>query len=108
MNIIELIGVSKYYTKSQSPPRRLAAAVRGAENTVGSFCALDNINFSVKRGECVGIIGRNGSGKSTLLRMLSGMTSPDSGEIKTRGSVSAMLEPGIGFNPEYSGIKNIY
>ena len=108
MNIIELIGVSKYYTKSQSPPRRLAAAVRGGEKSADGFCALDNISFSVGRGECVGIIGRNGSGKSTLLRLLSGMTSADRGEIKMRGGVSAMLEPGIGFNPEYSGTENIY
>ncbi len=108
MNIIELINVNKYYIKSQSPPRRLMAAVSGAENTEGSFRALRDINFSAAPGECVGIIGRNGSGKSTLLRILSGMTSADSGEIRIRGRVAAMLEPGIGFNPEYSGTENIF
>lgn len=108
MNIIELRNVNKSYIKSQNPLKKLNAAVGGAENKPEQFRALKDLCFSVTPGECVGIIGRNGSGKSTLLRLLSGISSADSGILKISGSVSAMLEPGVGFNPEYSGIKNIY
>ena len=108
MNIIELRNVNKSYIKSRNPLKKLNAAVGGAENKPEQFRALRGLCFSVEPGECVGIIGRNGSGKSTLLRLLSGISAADSGELIIRGSVSAMLEPGVGFNPEYSGIKNIY
>ncbi len=108
MNIIELSSVNKFYTRSQNPIKKLGAAVFGPERSADRFCALSNITFSAKRGECVGIIGRNGSGKSTLLRILAGISVADSGTVKISGTVSAMLEPGIGFNPEYSGMKNIY
>ncbi len=108
MNIIELNNVNKFYTRSQNPIKKLGAAVFGPERSADRFCALSDICFSAEPGECVGIIGRNGSGKSTLLRILAGISAADSGSVKINGTVSAMLEPGIGFNPEYSGMKNIY
>ena len=62
----------------------------------------------IKHGESVGIVGTNGSGKSTLLKLITGVVTPTTGEIKTKGKIAALLELGAGFNPEYTGIENIY
>ncbi|MDE7311281.1 MAG: ABC transporter ATP-binding protein [Eubacterium sp.] len=70
--------------------------------------ALDGIDFSVKNGECMGIIGTNGSGKSTLLKIITGVLHPSEGEVEINGRVSALLELGAGFNMEYTGIENVY
>jgi lipopolysaccharide transport system ATP-binding protein len=70
--------------------------------------ALSNINLEVKQGEIVGIIGKNGAGKSTLLKLLSRVTSPTTGSIKTLGRMASLLEVGTGFHPEMTGRENIY
>jgi lipopolysaccharide transport system ATP-binding protein len=72
------------------------------------FWAVKDVSFELKRGECLGLIGRNGAGKTTLLRMLNGLIKPDKGRIEMHGRVGALIALGAGFNPILTGRENIY
>ena len=72
------------------------------------FLAMKNLNLEVKKGEILGILGKNGAGKSTLLKMITGVVTPTSGTIETKGKISSLLELGTAFNPELTGVENIY
>ena len=108
-NAIEVRGVSKFYKLYERPQDRvkeLFSLTKKKYHTL--YKALDRISFTVKKGETLGIIGRNGAGKSTLLKLITGVITPSEGSIETHGEISALLELGTGFNPEYTGYENIF
>ena len=109
MNAVVASDLSKAYKLYHHPSDRLIEAVHPWRRKYHQdFFALAELNFLIKQGETFGIIGRNGSGKSTLLKLIAGILSPTTGSIAVQGKVSALLELGAGFNPELTGIENIY
>ena len=106
---IEVKNLTKIYHLYDSPKDRLKEALNPFKKSYHhDFYAMKNVSFKIHRGETVGIVGKNGAGKSTLLKMITGVLTPTSGEIKTYGKISSLLELGAGFNPEMTGLENIY
>lgn len=107
--IITVKNLSKKYRRYKSVAdgvKEVLHPLRKKYHT--EFWALKDVSFEVGRGETVGLIGRNGSGKSTLLQILCGVLQPTSGEVNVNGRVSALLELGAGFSPEFTGRENVY
>jgi teichoic acid transport system ATP-binding protein len=107
--IIDIKHLNKVYNLYDKPIDRLKEVLSPTHKSYHrEHYALNDISLEIKKGESVGIVGKNGSGKSTLLKIITGVLNPTSGEINVKGKISALLELGAGFNPEYTGIENIY
>jgi ABC-type polysaccharide/polyol phosphate transport system ATPase subunit len=106
---ISVREVSKVYALYRKPVHRLLEIFhpRGRKYHT-PFRALDKVSFELRRGEALGLIGRNGSGKSSLLQLITGIQQPTSGSVQVNGRISALLELGAGFNPEFTGRENVY
>lgn len=107
--VIKADNISKLYKLYDKPSDRFKETFSLSKKSYHKeFYALKDINFTINKGETIGIIGRNGSGKSTLLKILTGVLNPTEGNIEVNGKISALLELGAGFNMEYTGMENIY
>ena len=100
--------VKEYKMFARKKDRLMEAMFPNIVHKHGTFRAMDNLNLEVKKGEVLGILGKNGAGKSTLLKMITGVVAPTSGSIEVNGKVSSLLELGAAFNPDLTGIENIY
>lgn len=115
--LIKVDGVSKKFCRRlkkalwygiQDIAAEMTGKAMSQELRTDEFWAVKDIGFELRRGECLGLIGRNGAGKTTLLRMLNGLIKPDEGHIEMRGRVGALIALGAGFNPILTGRENIY
>ena len=107
---IAINGLGKCYQIYEKPHHRLLQMLLGRfdKKYFREFWALRDVSFSIPRGKVVGILGKNGAGKSTLLQIICGTLASTRGDLKVNGRVAALLELGSGFNPEFTGIENIF
>lgn len=106
---IKVDNITKVYELYSKPLDRLKESMSITKKKYHrDYYALKNVSFDVKEGECVGLLGTNGAGKSTILKIITGVLNPTGGSVEINGKISALLELGAGFNPEYTGIENIY
>lgn len=105
--VLRLSNVSKAYNVYSSNLKRFAQWFGFPFKPSHAFHAVENVSFELQKGEALGLIGSNGAGKSTLLKMITGTVRPSDGKIETNGTISAILELGLGFNPEFTGRENV-
>ncbi|EOG9062966.1 ABC transporter ATP-binding protein [Vibrio fluvialis] len=108
MDVLTVDNLSKTYKKYNSEIKRVLSWLGFKFHCTSQYDVLKNISFSVSKGKAVGIIGKNGAGKSTLLKLITGTLSSTSGTVKVNGTVAAILELGMGFNPDLSGRENAF
>src|SRR5947199_9922042 len=116
--LVRVEGVSKKFCRSLKKSlwyglRDMAAEAAGGSRNhdrlrPDEFWAVNDVSLELRRGECLGLIGRNGAGKTTLLKLLNGLIKPDAGKMTMRGRVGALIALGAGFNPILTGRENIY
>ena len=105
--VLVVRNLGKEYKLYDSPRQRLKALLTG-QATHRSHWALQGVSFTLARGQCIGVIGDNGAGKSSLLKLLAGTMQPSTGSIERTGRITAILELGAGFHPEFTGRDNLY
>ncbi|MGL5617291.1 MAG: polysaccharide ABC transporter ATP-binding protein [Sarcina sp.] len=106
---IKVENLTKKYKIYDSYAKKTAMLINPfSKAQAKEFIALNNLNFEVRKGEIIGIVGNNGAGKSTLLKILSGVAFQNEGTVDIKGRISSLIELGAGFNPELTGIENIY
>jgi len=107
--VIKSENISKIYSlQKQRTFKEFLPALFGGKETKTKLHALNHIDFEIKKGESLGILGRNGSGKSTLLKLIAGVTKPSDGRITVEGKIAPLIELGAGFHPELTGRENAY
>lgn len=106
--VIEARRLSKSYPVGEDPSRQRMPSLPWRKRDRQIFWALRDVDFEVRRGESVGIVGRNGSGKSTLLQLIAGTVAATSGDLRVRGRVASALELGVAFHPDFTGRENVF
>ncbi len=102
-------GATKWFTMHYHRTlKQMAVAAVRSEDISERFLALDDVSFTVRQGESIGLMGLNGSGKSTLLKLINGVMPPDKGEVLTRGRIAGLIATGAGFHPQLTGRENIF
>lgn len=106
---VKVSNLTKVYKLYEKPIDRLKESLHPLKKKYHKeFYALNDVSFEIRKGETVGVIGKNGAGKSTLLKIITGVLTPSTGHVHVNGRIASLLELGAGFNPEYTGIENIY
>src|SRR5690606_7771599 len=108
MSALSVTGLGKSYRTYRSEWQRIGRWFGLSINATEEQWVLRGISFSIEPGEAVGIVGHNGAGKSTLLKMITGTLQPTEGSIRVNGRIAAILELGMGFNPELTGRQNVH
>ena len=106
--VIKIENLTKEYKMFARKKDRFLETIIPGYTKHGVFKALDNFSLEIKKGEVLGILGKNGAGKSTLLKIITGVVTQTSGNIEVNGKISSLLELGAAFNPDLTGLQNIY